>query len=102
MHQKGLAVTLLTVLAAACGGENDPPPPGGSPTVPNPLPQEQALELIRECRATGVGTTHAGEVEISLEGGRTVFVENPDGEALFAAAAADAQQRSCDIETYTE
>ena len=90
----------LTVLAAACGAENDPTL-DGSPTVPNPLPQEQALELIRECRATGLRTTHAGEVEISLKGGRTVFVENPDGEALFAAAA-DAQQRSCGIETYTE
>jgi len=101
MRRNALAVTLLTALAAACGGEDEPSRPGGPATVPNPVPQEQALELIRACRVTGVGATHAGEVEVSLEGGRTVFVEDPNGEALFAAAA-DAQQRSCDIEMYTE
>lgn len=103
MRRNALAVTIFAALAAlaACGGEDEPSRPGGPATVPNPVPHEQALELIRACRVTGVGATHAGEVEISLEGGRTVFVEDPDGEALFAAAA-DAQQRSCDIEMYTE
>ena len=101
MGRKALAAALLTALIAACGGEGDGSPPAGEPPVPNPVSNEQALDLIEACRVTGVGGSHDGDMEISLKGGKTVAVEEPDGEALFAAAA-DAQERACDVEMYTE
>ena len=61
-----LLSSILSVLAAVtiagCGGDG----PGTGP-VPDPVSNEQALELISACRVSGVVATHAGEVGIVHE-----------------------------------
>jgi hypothetical protein len=69
---------------------------------------EQALELISDCRVSGLVASHSGEVVIALndevdEDGwsREVSVAEPNVDALFAAAE-EASDRSCDISIATE
>ncbi len=97
MKRTRLILALTTVALAACGSD-EPTTPSA---VPDPVEMEQALELIESCGVTGVGGTHAGEMELSLEGGRTVRVADPDSDALWRTAE-KASERCGGIEIYTE
>jgi hypothetical protein len=87
-----LLSSILSVLAAvtiAGSGGDDP----GTGPVPDPVRNEQALELISACRVSDVMASHSGEVVIALndevdEDGwsREVSVAEPDVSALFDAA----------------
>jgi hypothetical protein len=93
-----LIVSLLAALTIAGCGSEDP----GTGPVPDPVSNEQALELISACRVSFVVASHAGEVEITLiEDERDVSVAEPDVDALFHAVA-EAYKRSCDVTSATE
>jgi hypothetical protein len=107
MREMRLLPSILSVLAAVtiagCGGDD----PGAGP-VPDPVSNEQALELISACRVSGVVASHSGEVVIALndevdEDGwsREVSVAEPDVDAIFEAAT-EASGRSCDVSIATE
>ena len=100
VSRRSLAALVAAAAVAGCGGEDDVSRHGAA-TVTDPVSQEQALELIRACAVGSVGASHGGEAEITFEGGRTLSIADPHVEALFEAAA-EAQERSCDIEMYTE
>jgi hypothetical protein len=94
---------LAGLMIGGCGGERP-----GAGTVPDPVSNEQALELISACQVSLVEASHSGQVRLSLreeldEDGweREIFVAAPDVDELFAAAA-EVRQGSCDIETATE
>ena len=102
-----LLSSTLSVLAAltiaGCGGDD----PATEP-IPDPVSNEQALELISACRVSDVMASHSGDVVIALndevdEDGwsREVSVAEPDVDALFEAAT-EASGRSCDISVATE
>jgi hypothetical protein len=103
-----LRCSIVSVLTAAtiagCGGDD----PGSGP-VPDPVSNEQALELIAACRVSGVTASHSGDVVIALNdevdedgwSSREVSVAEPDVSALFDAAE-EAYDRSCDISIATE
>jgi hypothetical protein len=97
MKRAPLVLAVTTVAFAACGSDE----PATPSAVPDPVEMEQALELIESCRVTGVGGTHAGEMEISLEDGRTVSIADPDSDAVWKTAE-KASERCGDIEIYTE
>lgn len=96
MNWARLILALTTVAFAACGNDE----PMTLSAVPDPVEMEQALELIESCRVTAVGGTHAGEMLLSLEDGRTVTVADPDHYVLWRTAGEVSER--CDIETYTE
>jgi hypothetical protein len=98
-----ILAVLAAVTIAGCGSED----PGKGP-VPDPVSNEQALELISACRVSEVMTSHSGEVVIALndevdEDGwsREVSVAEPDVSPLLDAAA-EASGRSCDVSFSTE
>lgn len=97
MKRAALVLALTTVAFAACGSD-EPVTPSA---VPDPVEMEQALELIESCRVTGVGGTHAGEMELSLKGGRTVTIADPDSDAVWKTTER-ASERCGGIEMYTE
>lgn len=92
-----LILALTTVAFAACGND-EPITPSA---VPDPVEMELAVALIQSCRVTAVGGTHAGGMQLSLEGGRTVTIADPDHDELWETAGR-ASERCGDIELYTE
>ncbi len=97
MKRSALVFVVAAIGFAACGGEE----PAEPSAVPDRVETEQALELIRACRVTGVGGTHAGEMELSLEGGRTVTIVDPDSPRVWETTK-EASRRCGEIEMYTE
>lgn len=97
MKRAPLVLALTTVVFASCGSDE----PVRPSAVPDLVEMEQALELIESCRVTGVGGTHAGEMELSLEDGRTVAIADPDSDAVWKTTE-KASERCGDIEMYTE
>jgi hypothetical protein len=75
MKRNALVLALTTVALTACGGDESRAPS----VVPDPVPNEQALELIRSCRVSTVEGSHSGEIHLSLKGGRRVRVAEPSG-----------------------
>jgi hypothetical protein len=75
MKRNALTLALAAVAFAACGSEE----PRAPSVVPDPVPNEQALELIRSCRVSLIEGSHSGEMHIYLQSGRRVRVENPNG-----------------------
>jgi hypothetical protein len=73
VKRNALVLALATLTFAACGSEESRTPS----VVPDPVPNEQALELIRTCRVTLIEGSHSGEVHLYLEGDRRVRVEDP-------------------------
>jgi hypothetical protein len=75
MKRTALVLVLAAMALAACGSEESRTPS----VVPDPVPNEQALELIRSCRVSLIEGSHSGVMHIYLQSGRRVRVENPDG-----------------------
>jgi hypothetical protein len=75
MKRNALVLVLATTAVAACGGAESRAPS----FVPDPVPNEQAVELIRSCRVSLIEGSHSGEMHIYLQSGRRVRVENPNG-----------------------
>jgi hypothetical protein len=98
MRPLSLILSVLAALTIAGCGSEDP----GTGPVPDPVSNQQALELISACEVSLVVASHAGEVEVTLkEGERDVSVAEPDVDALFHAVA-EAYKRSCDVMSATE
>ncbi len=97
MKRSALILAVAMIGLAACGGD-EPVEPSA---VPDRVEMEQGLELIRSCHVTGVGGTHSGEMELSLEGGRTVTIVDPDSARVWETTS-EASTRCGDIEMYTE
>jgi hypothetical protein len=74
MKRNALVLALATMAFAACGSEESRTPS----VVPDPVPNEQALELIRSCRVSLIEASHSGVVHLYLEGDRRVQVANPN------------------------
>lgn len=95
MKRTGLALALATMALAACGSDESRLPS----VVPDPVPNELALELIRSCRVSTIEASHSGEVHLYLAGDRRVRVEDPSGVWETAEESSD----DCsDLELATE
>jgi hypothetical protein len=81
---------------AGCGGTDE------TSFESKRVSNEQALRLIRSCEVTRFLTLHSGEVDVTLEGGRRVFVTRPDVTALSKAAVNASLERGCEIAVGTE
>jgi hypothetical protein len=84
-----LAAVALTL--GACRGKEE------TIVVPERVTNEQALRLVRACQVTRFLSLHSGELELTLEGGRTIFVIRPDTTALSRAAVNASLERGCEI-----
>jgi hypothetical protein len=73
MKQIALILALATMAFAACGSDESRTPS----VVPDPVPNQQALELIRSCRVSLIEGSHSGEIHLYLEDDRRVRVEDP-------------------------
>ena len=95
MKRNALVLTLVTVALTACGGDESRTPS----VVPDPVPSEQALELIRSCRVSMVEGSHSGEIHLSLKSGRRVRVADP---SEVWETAGESSEECPDMEFATE
>lgn len=95
MKRNALVLTLATVVFTACGGEES----RGPSVVPDPVPNEQALELVRSCRVSMVEGSHSGEIHLYLESGRRVRVADP---SEVWETASESSEECPDMELATE
>jgi hypothetical protein len=91
VRRLALGVASVTTFLGACGGKEE-----AALVVPDPVSNEQALRLIRSCDVTRLLTAHSGEVDLTLEGGRTISVARPHANAL-SQAAVNASLDGCEI-----
>jgi hypothetical protein len=83
--------SLAMLVLPACGGNDE------ASLVPKRVSNEQALTLIRSCEVTRLLALHSGEVDLTLEDGRRVFVTRPETTRLSEAAVNASLERGCDI-----
>ena len=95
MKRNALIFALATMAFAACANEES----GIPSVVPDPVPNEQALELIRSCRVSLIEGSHSGDVHLYLEGDRRVQVANPNG---VWEAAEESSENCPEMEFATE
>ena len=96
MKRKALVLALATVAFTACGSDESRTPS----VVPDPVPNEQALDLIRSCRVSTVEGSHSGEIHLYLKGGRRVRVADPS--EVFWVTAEESSEECPDMEFATE
>jgi hypothetical protein len=72
-----------------------------APSAPERVTNEQALRLIRSCHVTEFRTLHSGETRLTLVDGRSVYVIQPDNDALLRAGS-EAQWSGCETALGTE
>jgi hypothetical protein len=73
MKRIATILALAAIAFPACGSDESRTPS----VVPDPVPNEQALELIRSCRVSLIEGSHSGEIHLYLEDDRRVRVEDP-------------------------
>lgn len=95
MKRNALVLALVTVALTACGGDESRTPS----VVPDPVPNEQALELIRSCRVSMVEGSHSGDIHLSLKSGRRVRVADP---RKVWETASESSEECPDMEFATE
>ena len=97
MKRSVIVLALATVGFAGCGGAE----PERPTAVPDEVEMEQALELIRSCRVTSVGSTHSGEMQLTLENGRLITIAAPDSNVVWETTK-EASDRCGEIEIYSQ
>ena len=95
MKRNALVLALAIVAFTACGSDESRTPS----VVPDPVPNEQALELIRSCRVSMVEGSHSGEIHLYLEGARRVRVADP---SEVWETASESSEECPDMEFATE
>jgi hypothetical protein len=95
MKRKALVMTIVLIALAACGSDQS----RDLSSVPDPVPNEQALELIRDCRVSGIEASHAGDYHLTLENDRRVQVSEPSG---IWEAAEEVSDKCPEMEFSTE
>ena len=92
-------LSAAALVLAACA--SDESRPVVSDLTPERIDNEQALKLIRSCKAASVIRLHSGDWQLKLKTGAVVLVPRPNPSALKAATT-KAMGRGCETAIGTE